>query len=231
MFLADGNSLVLDTEQLVTILDALASAFPRLRRIGIYASARDILGKTNADLATLRQRNMHIVYLGLESGSDEVLRRVNKGITAGEMVEAVRKLKRAGIRASIIALLGLGGTDLSVEHAEETGRVVGVIYPEYLSMLSVDARPRHRVASGLAGGLFSRLPEPAGLPPGTSTGRCEISMVSLVASSGPTMPRTTCLWRGRCRATNLASSPQSTRRCAEGVAHFARRRGEHCSSP
>ena len=162
VFLADGNSLVLDTEQLVTILDALASAFPRLRRIRDLRQRRDILGKTNADLATLRQRNMHIVYLGLESGSDEVLRRVNKGITAGEMVEAVRKLKRAGIRASIIALLGLGGTDLSVEHAEETGRVVGVMDPEYLSMLTLMLVPGTELHRDWQAGDF-RLPEPAGL--------------------------------------------------------------------
>ena len=82
------------------ILDALAVGFPRLRRVGIYANARDILGKTDAELAALRQRKLAIVYLGLESGSDEVLRRVHKGITAAEMVEAVQKL-RAGRDAGL----------------------------------------------------------------------------------------------------------------------------------
>ncbi len=162
VFLADGNALTLETERLVVVLDALASAFPRLRRIGIYASARDILGKSDADLTALRQRNMQIVYLGLESGSDEVLRRVNKGITAAEMVESVRKLKCAGIRASVIALLGLGGTDLSVEHAEETGRVVSLMDPEYLSMLTLMLVSGTELHRDWQAGAF-HLPAPAGL--------------------------------------------------------------------
>ncbi len=137
VFLADGNGLVLNTGRLVTILDALTSGFPLLRRAGIYASAHDILGKSDVDLALLQQRKLEIVYLGLESGSDEVLRRCHKGITAAEMVEVVYKLKRAGIRTSVIALLGLGGTELSLQHAEETGRVVSAMAPEYFSMLTL----------------------------------------------------------------------------------------------
>ena len=162
VFLADGNGLVLNTGQLVTILDALMSGFPLLRRVGIYASARDILGKTDADLALLQQRKLEIVYLGLESGSDEVLRRGHKGITAAEMVEAVYKLKRAGIRASVIALLGLGGTELSLQHAEETGRVVSAMDPEYLSMLTLMLVPGTELYQQWQSGAFE-LPQPAGL--------------------------------------------------------------------
>jgi radical SAM superfamily enzyme YgiQ (UPF0313 family) len=159
VFLADGNALVLNTERLVTILDALASAFPRLRRVGIYANARDILGKTDTELAALRQRKLHIVYLGLESGSDEVLRRIRKGITAAEMVEAVRKLRGAGMRASVIGLLGLGGTELSGEHAEATGRVVSAMDPEYFSMLTVMLIPGTELHRQWQAGRFE-LPEP-----------------------------------------------------------------------
>jgi radical SAM superfamily enzyme YgiQ (UPF0313 family) len=162
VFLADGNALTLDAKRLVTILDALAAAFPLLRRIGIYASARDILGKTDADLAMLQQRKVEIVYLGLESGSDEVLRGVAKGITAAEMVEAVHKLKRARIRASVIALLGLGGTELSLQHAEETGRVVSAMDPEYLSLLTLMLIPGTELHGQWQAGTFN-LPEPAGL--------------------------------------------------------------------
>ncbi len=162
VFLADGNGLVLNMEWLVTILDALASGFPRLRRVGIYASARDILGKTDADLAMLRQRKLEIVYLGLESGSDEVLRRIRKGITAAEMVQAVQQVKRAGMRASVIAILGLGGTELSAEHAEETGRVVRAMDPEYLSMLTLMLVPGSELYRRWQSGAFE-LPEPAHL--------------------------------------------------------------------
>jgi len=161
-FLADGNALVLGKEQLTTILDALASAFPRLRRVGIYANARDILGMTDAELAALRQRKLHIVYLGLESGSDEVLRRVHKGITAAEMVEAVQRLRRAEIRASVIGLLGLGGTEISAEHAEATGRVVSAMDPEYFSMLTVMLIPGTELYRQWRQGTF-KLPEPEDL--------------------------------------------------------------------
>jgi len=159
VFLADGNALVLGTQRLITILDALASAFPLLRRVGIYANARDILGKTDAELAELQQRKLEIVYLGLESGSDEVLRRVHKGITAAEMVEAVQKLRRATIRTSVIALLGLGGKELSGEHAQQTGRVVSAMNPEYLSMLTLMLIPGTELHRQWQDGTFE-LPEP-----------------------------------------------------------------------
>ena len=162
VFLADGNALVLHSESLTRIMDALASGFPRLRRVGIYANARDVLGKSDAELAALRQQKLTIVYLGMESGSDEVLRRVHKGITAAEMVEAVHKLRRAGMRASVIALLGLGGTEFSVQHAEETGRVVSAMDPEYFSMLTVMLIPGTELHRQWQSGAFN-LPEPADL--------------------------------------------------------------------
>ena len=137
VFLCDGNALVLSTRRLIRTLDALDSAFPLLRRVGIYANARDLLNKSDADLAALRRKKLEIVYLGLESGSDEVLRRINKPAMAAEMVEAVHKAQRAGMRVSVIALLGIGGAELSSQHAEETGRVVSAMDPHYLSMLTL----------------------------------------------------------------------------------------------
>lgn len=159
VFLADGNALVLSTRRLVTILDALVAAFPLLRRVGIYANARDILSKSDADLAAFRQRKLETIYLGLESGNDEVLRRVEKGATAGEMVDAVRKLKRAGMRASVIALLGLGGVELSAQHAEETGRVASAMDPEYFSLLTLMLVPGTELHRQWRVGQFV-LPEP-----------------------------------------------------------------------
>ena len=107
VFLCDGNALVLDMDRLTVVLDALNSAFPLLRRISIYANARDLLAKSESDLAVLREKGLELVYLGLESGSDEVLRRVDKGSTAAEMVSGVVRAKEAGMRVSVIALLGL----------------------------------------------------------------------------------------------------------------------------
>lgn len=137
VFLADGNALVLSQRRLLEIFDALAEAFPDLQRVGIYANAADLLGKSPEDLRQLYQRGLRTVYIGLESGSDEVLRRIQKGSTAAEMIEGVRRAQDAGIRASVIALLGLGGADRSAEHAEATGRVVSAMDPRFFSVLTL----------------------------------------------------------------------------------------------
>ena len=162
VFLADGNALVLSTRRLAGTLDALAEALPRLRRVGIYANARDILDKSDDDLAMLCRKRLQLVYLGLESGSDEVLRRVGKEATAAEMIEAVHKAKRAGMRVSVIALLGIGGMELSAEHAEQTGRVAGAMDPHYLSMLTLMLVPGTELHRQSRSGEFQPMP-PAGL--------------------------------------------------------------------
>lgn len=159
VFLADGNALVLSADHLTAILDALADAFPLLRRVSIYANARDILNKADSELAAFRQRRLEIVYLGLESGSDEVLRRVGKGATAAEMIQAVHRLRRAGIRASVIALLGLGGKELSADHALQTGRTVAAMDPEYFSVLTLMLVPGTELDRQWQAGSFE-LPEP-----------------------------------------------------------------------
>jgi radical SAM superfamily enzyme YgiQ (UPF0313 family) len=147
VFLADGNALVLSTRRLTAILDALAAVFPGLQRVGAYANARDLLDKSPGELALLREKGLRILYLGLESGSDEVLRRIHKGSTAAEMIEAVRHAQAAGIRLSVIGLLGLGGPELSAEHAQATGRAVSAMDPRYLSLLTlmfVPGTPLHQ---------------------------------------------------------------------------------------
>ncbi len=137
VFICDGNALVLPMRKLTRILDELPAAFPAMQRAGIYANARDILNKSENDLEELRKRKLGIIYIGLESGSDEVLRRVKKGANVAEIVEAVKKAQAAGIKVSVIALIGLGGRTLSREHAVETGRVVSEMDPLYFSLLTL----------------------------------------------------------------------------------------------
>jgi radical SAM superfamily enzyme YgiQ (UPF0313 family) len=147
VFLADGDALVLSTERLIRILDALGSAFPNLERVGMYANAQNILRKSASDLETLRQKGLGILYLGLESGSDEVLARIKKGATAAEMIEAIRKAKQAGLLESVIGILGLAGPQGSAQHAKLTGQVVSRMDPDYFSMLTlmlVPGTPLHR---------------------------------------------------------------------------------------
>ena len=160
VFLADGNALVLSTGRLIRVLDALGTAFPLLRRVGVYANARDILGKSDADLALLREKGLTIIYLGMESGSDEVLARISKGISAAEMIQAVHKAKRAGIRVSVICILGLGGRELSLQHAEQTGRVASAMDPPYLSLLTLMLVPGTELDRQWKSGEFA-LMEPA----------------------------------------------------------------------
>ncbi len=141
VFLADGNALVLSNRRLLPILDALAEAFPELERIAIYGNAQDILRKSEEELKELLDRKLSIIYLGLESGNDEVLRRAKKGATAEEMIQAVRKAQDAGPTVSVIGILGLGGVDLWLEHAVDTGRAVSAMNPAYFSLLTLMVVP------------------------------------------------------------------------------------------
>jgi len=159
VFLADGNAMVLSTHRLHAILDALAEAFPRLHRVGAYSNARDLLNKSPSELAGLRDKGLRILYMGLESGSEEVLRRINKGSTAAEMTEAVQHAQAVDIKVSVIGLLGLGGKSLSAEHAEATGRIVSQMSPRYLSLLTLMLVPGTPLYQQCRAGAFE-LPEP-----------------------------------------------------------------------
>lgn len=154
VFLADGNALVLSQRRLITILESLHSVFPALQRVGIYANARDILQKTDQQLRELCEYSLSIIYIGLESGSDTVLRRVKKGATSQEMIEAVRKAQAAGIKMSVIGLLGLGGRDLWREHAEATGTVVSQMDPRFFSLLTLMMVPGTELYGEWAEGRF-----------------------------------------------------------------------------
>ncbi len=159
VFLADGNALVLSSRRLVPILDALNEAFPRLERVGIYGNARDILRKSDEELMELLERKLSIIYLGLESGNDEVLLRARKGATAREMIEAVKKAQKAGLAVSVIAVLGLGGVDLWQPHAIDTGRAVSAMDPAYFSLLSLMVVPGTELHRMVTAGEFV-VPEP-----------------------------------------------------------------------
>ena len=162
IFLADGNALVLKTEMLNQILDKLNTSFPELGRVGIYANASDILRKSDAELKNLVSKNLGIIYLGLESGSDNVLKRVNKGATARDMVQAVTKAQDNGIKVSVIALLGLGGTELWKEHAIETGKAISIMNPRFFSVLTVMVVPGTPLHEQMRHDEFT-LPEPLGM--------------------------------------------------------------------
>lgn len=141
VFLCDGNSMCLSTEELLEILDTLNRCFPKLERVGTYANASDILSKTDNDLVALKEKKLGIAYVGLESGNDEILKRMRKGATCEEMVQAVVRAQACGIEMSVIVLLGLGSTEMSNQHAIDTARAVSKMNPRYLSALTLMLLP------------------------------------------------------------------------------------------
>ena len=124
VFLADGDALALGTDVLLAILGEISALFPECERVSIYGTPRDALRKTPDELRALADAGLAIVYIGAESGDDEVLRRVGKGATADEIIEAIRKLEDAGLEASVTFISGLGGAELSEQHALGCARVI-----------------------------------------------------------------------------------------------------------
>lgn len=137
VFLADGDALVYPFAGLVSILEALAEHFPRLGRVGSYASPASLTTKSPEQLAVLRRKKLRILYFGLESGDDETLQSINKGFSSAEMTEQALKARNAGMKLSVTAILGLAGKQRSLIHAEKTAAWVNRVSPEYFSLLTL----------------------------------------------------------------------------------------------
>ena len=137
VFLQDGDALVYPFPKLKQVLEHLNEKFPRLRRIAAYATARDILRRTPAELRELRELKLGILYMGVESGDEAVLTSVRKGASYHEMIEAGRRVKEAGILLSATVILGLAGVTGSTEHALSTARILSEIDPDYAGALTL----------------------------------------------------------------------------------------------
>jgi len=135
VFLGDGNAFVLSYQRLNSIMDKLNSVFPKLNRVSAYASSRDILAKTDHELKSLADKGLKFLYVGVESGDDELLTAINKGETYNSTVEALQKARRAGIKLSVMILNGLGGKHYSQQHAINSAKLVNQVQPEFLSTL------------------------------------------------------------------------------------------------
>ncbi|NHJ14972.1 MAG: radical SAM protein [Candidatus Thorarchaeota archaeon] len=137
VFLADGNALAMDTDELLESLEVLSGGLPALQRVGIYGYAKDVKGKSIQDLVSLREAGLGIIYLGLETGDDELLRWSRKGVTSEENIQSCRKIKDAGIPLSLTVILGLGGKENSNRHAIATAQALNRIDPEYVGALTL----------------------------------------------------------------------------------------------
>jgi hypothetical protein len=137
VFLADGDALTLPTGDLLRILDRLGAAFPALQRVTAYATPINLNHKTVEELRTLKDNRLSLVYLGIESGSDAILKRIRKGATQKTMISALERAQAAGLKVSATVVLGLGGRGLWQEHIDGTAEVVNRVPPTYLSTLQL----------------------------------------------------------------------------------------------
>ena len=141
VFVADGDALVMDLAHWEPILEACRTAFPRLRRVSAYATARNILAKTLAELERLHALGLGLLYIGPESGDDPTLKRIAKGGTFADHVEAAHRARAAGMALSAIFLLGVAGVERSQEHASASARLATAMDPGFLSALTLTVVP------------------------------------------------------------------------------------------
>lgn len=137
VFLADGDALVLPTRRLLTVLEAIRTHMPAVRRVSSYCLPRNLRKKSQEEIDALAAAGLKMVYVGAKSGDDEVLTAVDKGESFESTCEALDKLGSAGITRSVMILNGLGGKALSQQHAENSARLANLTQPEYLATLVV----------------------------------------------------------------------------------------------
>jgi len=157
IFLADGDALCMSTDKLMRILDHAAGLFPECTRVGIYSRSSHILRKSVSELERLKKAGLGIVYIGAESGSEKVLRYINKGERPEQIVEAVSKAESAGIETSVTFVSGLGGKEFMGEHATETGKMIGKMGASYVGLLTLILEPGAPMYDDMQAGRFITL--------------------------------------------------------------------------
>ncbi len=162
VFLADGDVLILPTATLLEIINYIRKKNRHVERIGVYANTKAIIKKTPAELKELKEAGIGIMYQGIESGNKEVLRRIKKGAFPERMKETAAKVRESGIQLSQTVLLGIGGTELSMDHARDTGKLLGEMSPDFASALTVMLLPNTELYQAYRAGTF-QLPDKFGL--------------------------------------------------------------------
>jgi radical SAM superfamily enzyme YgiQ (UPF0313 family) len=137
IFLADGDALILPMDYLLTVLDFIGQYFPECERVSAYASTKALMRKSDEELKTLREHGLQMVYVGLETGLEPLLKKYDKGVTAEEIIEHSLRAKAAGMTLSITAINGMGGREQSEEHAIATAQALSRIKADYVAMLTL----------------------------------------------------------------------------------------------
>ncbi len=154
VFICDGDALIIPQKRLVPILKRIGEKLPWVTRIGLYANTKSIKMKTEDELKQLKSLGVKIAYMGLESGDDFTLKKIKKGADSARMIEMGKKIRRAGIKLSITVLIGIAGRERSLIHAQETGRVLSAIDPEYVGALSLMLIPGTALYKDYKNGKF-----------------------------------------------------------------------------
>jgi radical SAM superfamily enzyme YgiQ (UPF0313 family) len=162
LFLMDGDALIIPQQRLVWILDRINEHLPKIKRIGAYANVKSIKKKFLEELKVLRQKKLGILYLGVETGDDEIRNAIHKGSTAATCIEMGRRVKEAGIQLSVTVLLGIGGREKSLRHARATGELLSAMDPDFVGALTVMLIPGTPLYRDYENGTFE-LPDEAGL--------------------------------------------------------------------
>ena len=137
IFLADGDALILPMDYLLSVLDYIRDHFPECERVSAYASTKALMRKSDEELKTLRERGLQMVYVGLETGCEPLLKKYDKGVTAEEIIEHSLRAKAAGMTLSVTAINGMGGKEQSEEHAIATAEALSRIKADYVAMLTL----------------------------------------------------------------------------------------------
>ena len=222
IFLADGDALMCRPEHMAEILRYIRQLFPECERVTSYGSPASILVKKQEDLNMLHELGLEMIYLGLESGSDELLRRVNKGETADEIVRAGLMVKQAGMKLSVTCIAGLGSLELSEEHAIKTAEALSRMKPEYIGLLTLLFELETPLMRDWQEGRFYLM------NPRSRTRRSSCSSTSTprAAFSAPTTPPTMSTWRVRSTATARPCASACVRRLRGKSSSATRRSGQ-----
>ena len=157
IFLADANALCLKTDKLMPILTYIEETFPECERVTIYGRASDVLRKTEDELRQLREHGLTMVYIGAESGSDKVLEMCHKGETRQQLIDAVKRIEKVGIKASVTFISGLAGKDGWEDHAIQTGTMITEMNASYVSLLTLLVDPQAPMYDDIQSGRLKLL--------------------------------------------------------------------------
>jgi radical SAM superfamily enzyme YgiQ (UPF0313 family) len=154
LFLMDGDALIIPQKRLMWILERINEYLPWVRRVGLYANAKSIKMKSLDNLIELRENGLGILYLGVETGDDRVLKEIRKGSSAESFIETGQKVKEAGIKLSVTVLLGIAGKERSLQHARATGELLSAMDPDYVGALTVMLIPGTPLYEDYSAGNF-----------------------------------------------------------------------------